>query len=925
MPNTETNRQRTGVRRSLFIGLGGTGMSSLLHTKKIFVDTYGNVPPMIAFLGIDTDGNYYNKSLTLNNGQKITLTNNEQMPIQVQNAAPIYKGQPDDFAWVARENVFALGSLMNGAGAVRTNGRFALTLNFEAVKAKIDQMLRQITNARNIDNEAYYSLGNEVEIHLVFSVSGGTGSGTFVNIASHIRENYPQYKLRGYAVLPRIFDAMIQAPAAKANIFSNAYGAIKEIDYTMHMDFNSTPVQLNYINGAKTLINGQLFNSIMLIDNVNQKNDTYSHISEVTEMVGLALLTSTGQLSDAAASVGDNLEKVYAAGSMDIRNKKAWVGGLGICEIQYNGADLARIYQIKASKNIIERLGNSCEDTDSIVNAWIDSPEVNIRENDGNDHVIDFIMSAQPEYELIISDKREPENDVNSNKMQNKPNEEAVNRKVTELTERVRKELTNLIVKYINRECGISTVKNIILGITAQVNIFKGEMENELEALRNNKPNLDTALTAAIAELKEYMSRSRILRTGNGETSRCNDVIYATNAININEIEIVRRQAAIKVFNAILSMLLDENSKIKSIDDTLKNVNAQLTAELANITNNIGKDVQTFQIDLAAEEAKNIKINPEEIQVEALARSIGGYAIYSLYGQEAVIVANEFTKYTQTLATSTNLARTTIDDIINQMDEGKLQQIIEKAIQKSSPLLEVDYGQHLPNMRYQDFYYIGVPNTTTSRLFHNKTVEDVTKGVVSIDYSSTGVNDKIIIYRQLGVVPAYTLSCLAKCKNAYDNSTINHFVDAQWETRMIRENYDIEPLRPTANEDLLDFWVKGFIFGLIKNENGEYRLKSMELGDPLFDNWISLGNYRDDAYTQFKQHRATITREFTEYFENYVKSQGEDTVSQLIADVKVGYLARYSQINMTTTEITARGNENIRRLITQEIEYVNRL
>ena len=65
----------TGIRRSLFIGLGGTGMSALLHTKKIFVDTYGQVPPMIGFLGIDTDGNVYNKSLTLNNGQKINLTN----------------------------------------------------------------------------------------------------------------------------------------------------------------------------------------------------------------------------------------------------------------------------------------------------------------------------------------------------------------------------------------------------------------------------------------------------------------------------------------------------------------------------------------------------------------------------------------------------------------------------------------------------------------------------------------------------------------------------------------------------------------------------------------------------------------------------------------------------------------------------------
>ena len=45
----------TTLKRSLFIGLGGTGASALLHTKKRFLDTYGEVPPMISFLTIDTD------------------------------------------------------------------------------------------------------------------------------------------------------------------------------------------------------------------------------------------------------------------------------------------------------------------------------------------------------------------------------------------------------------------------------------------------------------------------------------------------------------------------------------------------------------------------------------------------------------------------------------------------------------------------------------------------------------------------------------------------------------------------------------------------------------------------------------------------------------------------------------------------------
>ena len=54
---------KTKIRRSLFVGLGGTGMRTLLYLKKLFVDTYGEVPPMIGFLGVDTDMNEFTNTL----------------------------------------------------------------------------------------------------------------------------------------------------------------------------------------------------------------------------------------------------------------------------------------------------------------------------------------------------------------------------------------------------------------------------------------------------------------------------------------------------------------------------------------------------------------------------------------------------------------------------------------------------------------------------------------------------------------------------------------------------------------------------------------------------------------------------------------------------------------------------------------------
>ena len=93
----------TKIKRSLFIGLGGTGMTALLHTKRMFFDTYGEVPPMIGFLGIDTDGDWYKRELVSKFGN-VKLEPNEQLPILVNDAAPIYKVNQERFTWIPEEN-----------------------------------------------------------------------------------------------------------------------------------------------------------------------------------------------------------------------------------------------------------------------------------------------------------------------------------------------------------------------------------------------------------------------------------------------------------------------------------------------------------------------------------------------------------------------------------------------------------------------------------------------------------------------------------------------------------------------------------------------------------------------------------------------------------------------------------------------------
>ena len=139
---------------------------------------------------------------------------------------------------------------------------------------------------------------------------------------------------------------------------------------------------------------------------------------------------------------------------------------------------------------------------------------------------------------------------------------------------------------------------------------------------------------------------------------------------------------------------------------------------------------------------------------------------------------------------------------------------------------------------------------------------------------------------------------------------------------MQREDYSIYP--KIASDDSLELWVKGFIFNLVKNEDGRYYFRSEELGDALDDNWVELAQYRDDAFDKFKMNKNIVRKEFNECFTKYQNTKGVERMQSLIDAAKENYFADFSQINMTKDEIKQRGNEAIRRLITQELDFVKR-
>lgn len=939
----------TKIKRCLFVGLGGTGMRSLLNAKKLLMETYGEVPPMIGFLGVDTDKGVYDKQLDSKVGP-VRMAPMEQMSIGLRqgDAISIYNVNKEHFSWIPEQNVDSLDSLSDlGAGQIRSNGRFSLIANYQQVEAKVRSAVNNISMAQYAFNPNYELIGSgQVEIHMAFSVCGGTGCGTFLDMAYLLRRVVPQAKIVGYAVLPEVFDCMTNNDAEKAYIYQNAFGAIQDLDWAMHFSTaGGQKFNLDYVNQQFDAI-GKPFNSFYFVGNQNANGDTYLQADQLSEMISLAMVTSAGELSGALASVSDNLEKVIREGAMNIRNKTAWVAGLGVCEILFRGKALRDAYATKVERRLITRLlSNTCSDVSTIVNNWIDSPNVHIRENGGSAHddVIDFLLPKNPRAKLQgINNKQNPKPEVDgylssSNAV---PSAQEMQTKTQELSDRVSEELRVLVREQLNQECGVGLTIDVLQGIMAQVDIFLDEMQTELETMQQQQPRLEAAIGTAIQMLQKAASGVLAFLRSSEIESKTKDLVAKVCQYAAVTRDVIRHQHAITFFNGLKGELLEQYRKVDGIKILLKKVASDCEAAIAR-NSNASTTTQTFQIDLSEELLKTVTYDDEQIVVSDFLRSLGTTNLADFDTLTSDEVHQKLRHYAYNLPSAKDKEDTTLDSVINTMPTEDFRRLLDKAIKKSMPLLREDCGGHQSARIASpaDSFYVGVSNMANSRLMvggaqetegNKLTFKSLLTGNASVHFANIGSTERIIIFRQFGVIPAYAIDGVTYYKPRYDKAPRRYHFDANNYRRMMGEEYDIMP--KVATDDSLDLWIMGLIFGLIKwdETQKQYIYRNKKEGKIIDDYWLPLGKYRNDAFVEFQKSLTVVRQEFNDEIKQLRTDKGADYVGEVIAKAKEDYYdpengKDVAQINMTVEDLKARGNESILQLVENELMALQNL
>lgn len=318
---------------TLVIGIGGTGKGIILALKKMIAE---NSPrgmadyPLLKFLSIDTDTSLPNVNTSIQTIKASELTLNkakETFSLHADfNTVPDLKERFKDIAaWFpdSLKHNLTPAELEKGAGQRKPIGRFSFAWNADTLKPRLEQLLR---NPVDVDTAKQWGIGESnlakfTNVFICGSICGGTGSGTFLdlaylirNIASHIANR--SIYIYGMLALASIFEGI----QGDANIKPNCYASLVELDHFMnpftygneYRRFypaykNIGPKQWDY---SKSSENGP-FDFPFLFDKTNSAGFSLNSSKAFSEMVARFIYLLTGhEVAEQWQSMDNNVRKL---------------------------------------------------------------------------------------------------------------------------------------------------------------------------------------------------------------------------------------------------------------------------------------------------------------------------------------------------------------------------------------------------------------------------------------------------------------------------------------------------------------------------------------------------------------------------------------------------------------------------------------
>jgi hypothetical protein len=279
----------------LVIGLGGTGIDALLRLKyqinrrfKLPEDPINKKkrekPDNVEFLAFETnehDRNKKYKGIGLDPLTEFILLSNAEVGGLLQNRSLL---EPYITDWLSSELLITDG--ISGASGIRQAGRLLLFTKIVPVVQAIEKKIRSLSVGTN----------KKLMVFLLTGLSGGTGSGCFLDISYIVRglmerehgsAGVDKVNMLGYLFMPDVnLSSKSLTDHTKEYIKKNGYAALKELDYWMNVDERGERFKQQY--GSMITVNSPVppFNLAHLISATNLEGklleNAYDYCMNVT-------------------------------------------------------------------------------------------------------------------------------------------------------------------------------------------------------------------------------------------------------------------------------------------------------------------------------------------------------------------------------------------------------------------------------------------------------------------------------------------------------------------------------------------------------------------------------------------------------------------------------------------------------------------
>lgn len=338
------------MAQTLLIGLGGTGsrvVNNVVRELHLNEKEINNGEICCAVLDTNVNDN------------EAIVDSNTGVPVIPTSKAQKIRGYFDEYhhlhieTWCPQSPAFFEESMIDGASELRVKSRLAFMDCLES--GVIDQLELMMNDV--LKNNS----GSKIRIMIVSSLSGGTGSGMFIQVALWLRKflSESQITIRGIFMLPDVFISTLKDirdnKKTKVRHYCNAYAAIRELN-TITKIKKGGPVDL-----PDKIELGKLFDSIIdkdsgkpvydfafFVDDRDENGVRLENIGEYERMVAqLVYMQLYAPMKDDMYSEEDNAFLSF------IENEEPLYGSCGTAKAVYPAESVKTYCTIRAAQDSI--------------------------------------------------------------------------------------------------------------------------------------------------------------------------------------------------------------------------------------------------------------------------------------------------------------------------------------------------------------------------------------------------------------------------------------------------------------------------------------------------------------------------------------------------------------------------------------------